>query len=45
MPAQVCEACGEYLLSDETVEQMERLVEQARPDRTIEAPVYNLARS
>ncbi len=45
VPAQVCEECGDYLLSDETVEKMDKLVEQAKPDRKIEAPVYDLARA
>ena len=42
VPAQVCEKCGEYLLSDETVEELDRLTE-VKPDRKIEAPVYDLA--
>jgi YgiT-type zinc finger domain-containing protein len=45
VPAQVCEACGEYLLSDETVSKMDRLVDKAKPDRKIEAPVYDLVRA
>jgi len=45
VPAQVCEECGEYLLSDETVRKMDRLVQKAKPDRKIEAPVYDFARS
>ena len=44
VPAQVCTKCGEYLLADKTTARMDRLTEQAKPHRTIQAPVYDLAR-
>jgi len=41
VPAFVCSQCGEYLLSDEVLEQLDTLLETAQPTQKIETPVYD----
>lgn len=44
VPALVCDGCGEYILSDEVVEKLEKITEIGTPVRKIDTPVYDFAR-
>ncbi len=43
VPARVCDSCGEQYFSAEVSRKLDRLLAEARPDRTIEVPVCRLA--
>ncbi len=43
IPAQVCERCGEAVVSRETTEHIRRLVHGTRPAKTIPLDVFALA--
>ena len=45
VPALVCDACGEYILSDEVVEKLEQITETGTPVRKVETPVFDFGRS
>jgi HTH-type transcriptional regulator / antitoxin MqsA len=42
VPAEVCDTCGDVLLTAQTAEHIERLL-QSRPQPTATAPVYEYA--
>jgi YgiT-type zinc finger domain-containing protein len=43
IPAQVCERCGEAVLSRQTTEDVRRLVHDSRPAKTVPMEVFALA--
>ena len=43
VPAQVCSVCGEIWIEEATLQEMDRLIENGKPTRKVETPVYDLA--
>ena len=43
VPAQVCVRCGEIWLEETTLQEIDRLIDQAQPTRKVETPVYDFA--
>ncbi|MEK7561046.1 MAG: type II toxin-antitoxin system MqsA family antitoxin [Patescibacteria group bacterium] len=45
VPAKVCVKCGEIWIDENTFQQMDRLIKEDVPVRTVETPVYNFPRA
>ena len=43
VPAQVCRDCGEIWIEESVLQEIDRLIEQGKPTRKVETPVYDLA--
>jgi YgiT-type zinc finger domain-containing protein len=43
VPAYVCSTCGELWIEERTLKEIDRLIEQGRPVRKVETPVYEFA--
>jgi YgiT-type zinc finger domain-containing protein len=43
VPAQVCAACGELWIAEVTLQQIDQLVHEGTPVRTVQTPVYEFA--
>lgn len=43
VPALICQKCGDYLLSADTIDKLDALTESGTPTTKVEAPVYDLA--
>lgn len=41
VPAQVCEACGEMWIDEKVLQQIDRLIEEGVPARTVETPIFH----
>ena len=41
VPAQVCDVCGELWIDEEVLQQIDRLITEGVPVRTVETPVYD----
>lgn len=45
VPAKVCTACGEIWIDEETLRELDRLIAEGVPVRTVATPVYDFARA
>ncbi len=45
VPAQVCKVCGELWIDEEVLQQIDRLITEGVPVRTVEMPVYDYPRA
>jgi len=45
VPAKVCTACGEIWIDEETLKELDQLIETGVPVRTVETPIYDFARA
>lgn len=43
VPVLICDECGEIWLEGTIMEKLDELIQKSKPQRTIEAPVYDLA--
>jgi YgiT-type zinc finger domain-containing protein len=43
VPVQVCSACGEIWISESTLRQIDQLILEGTPVRTMQTPVYEFA--
>jgi YgiT-type zinc finger domain-containing protein len=45
VPAKVCDACGELWIDEEVLREIDRLITNGVPVRTVETPVYDFIRT
>jgi YgiT-type zinc finger domain-containing protein len=45
VPVQVCSACAEIWIADSTLRQIDQLIHEGTPVRTVQTPVYEFAPS
>ncbi|MBI1744939.1 type II toxin-antitoxin system MqsA family antitoxin [Candidatus Acetothermia bacterium] len=43
VPARVCDQCGEVWLPAATIDLLDEVIAKAKPKKTVETPVYDLA--
>jgi YgiT-type zinc finger domain-containing protein len=43
VPAQICSACGEIWIEEKTLQAIDRLIQEGKPTRKVETPVYDFA--
>ena len=45
VPATICGACGELWIDEEVLLEIDRLIEEGVPARTVETPIYHFPRT
>lgn len=43
VPAQVCRACGEIWIEEKTLQVIDRLIQEGKPTRKVETPVFDFS--